>query len=94
MRQPIDAQAPDNEEPPGTFQPLLAPCLSTLSAKCVPISQCCLPALLLLAIAHSIAKHQHGLTFCLRKPMSAVLATGRFHSRMMRKKPELKVHSC
>ena len=53
--------AADDEEPPGTLQPLLAPSLPQLRALRVPICPRGFPGLLPLAIADRIAQYQHGI---------------------------------
>jgi hypothetical protein len=55
MRQPIHPHAPDGEESAGVLQSLLTLCLPTLCTQSLPMSQCCFPGVLPLAIAHGIA---------------------------------------
>jgi hypothetical protein len=51
--------APDDEEPQGTLQPLLALCLPTLGAQRLAMRHRRCPGLLPLSIADGIAQHQY-----------------------------------
>lgn len=53
--------APEDEEPDGTFQPLVALGLPTVCAEGSSLCHRILPGLLPLPIAHRIAQHQDGI---------------------------------
>ena len=61
MRQPIHPRSPDDEEPTGTVQPLLAICLPPLGAQRLLLSHRRRPRLVPPPIAHCVAEHEHGI---------------------------------
>src|SRR5229473_5728834 len=61
MRQPRHPYSPEDEEPQGASQSLLALCLSLVCTKRLPMSHRCPPCLVPLPIADRVAEHQHGV---------------------------------
>ena len=61
MGQPIHRRSPEDEDPKGTGQPLLAVCLPQTRAQCLSLSYRCRPGLVPPPIADRVAEHQHGI---------------------------------
>ena len=59
MRQPVHPYSPEDEEPKGAGQPLLAVCLPQTRAQCLSLRTRRRPGLVPLALTDRVAEHQH-----------------------------------